>query len=60
MIIAGGRPNMPKEAFMVKDDEGLIITDRVYIRENPHLFDYIGSQKVNSTVFHIYQFIPAR
>jgi hypothetical protein len=44
---------------MVKDDEGMVIVSGEYIREFSHLFSYMGSQKINSTVYHVYLFTPA-
>jgi hypothetical protein len=59
MVRIGGGAGVPKEAFIVKDDEGMVIVSGQYIREHSHLFSYTGSQKINSTVYHIYQFVPA-
>jgi hypothetical protein len=53
----GGGAGIPKEAFMVKDDEGMVIVSGEYIREFSHLFSYMGSQKINSTVYHVYLFL---
>lgn len=46
------------ERFMIKDADGYISTSKAYVRENKDLLVYTGYTKVNSTVIHIYEFIP--
>lgn len=57
-FVGGGRPGHVKEEYMIKDGEGYIMSTRDYIVNNPDLFRYVGHARINSTVFHTYEFIP--
>lgn len=56
-IVGGGRPNHVTEKYMIKDSEGYIVSTKEYVRGNPHLFRYVGHFRVNSTIFHTFEFL---